>query len=521
MHRLALRDKADLGVAVAAFAAATMIGLGAAFVGMTKGGLWQDELYTSWIVDPAGGLAGMVSRALHDIGPPLYYLLLWPVVQLLGNDEVGLRLFSALCASAAVLLMMVAGRSFFSLPARLFAATLATASSFWFGQAQNARFYALGLLVSTGMLLLALATMRRERMSAMTVALFAVMAFGAFVHFYLFYEALAVLVVIVLYKPGQRMASIAFASALTLAVGLYVSLVIFRMSYASTGSNWIGNDWDWYTQQFAAILQLSLTHKAMLALALCLLPAVLAMIRRSRMPRRVPLGTWMSDRSDLVLCAAVPALVLTAGILTSFVATPNFVARYLLICSPFLWGLYAAGYDRSVQGAPVVVRWPVNLALSATALWMALTMAANRMTPVSEPFRESAAVIKTIPSCRGEVIPVVLTEQRRWFRSPDAEIPMRAAYAKYLQGFADPQPLYLEDILSDNVPEDWKLLFRQRIDGQGCPVLAWLVHRVTRDMAEEIGQRILAVTGRSSKAQDLAIIVAQSGMDGYIVTLKR
>src|SRR5471032_46521 len=259
-------SRLDELIAPVCFGIATAIGLAAAFAGLTVSSLWQDELYTGWIVEPAIGWTVTVARALHDVGPPLYYLLLWPFVQLLGDGEIGLRLFSTLCAVASLLLFILGGASFFSLRARLFAAAMAAGSSYWFVQAQNARFYALALLISTGLLLLGLSALRRDRS---LLGLFALMAAATCTHFYLLFESLAVLSVLALYRPRQRVLLISFGGLLLVAALLYVKFVISRLSYASTGENWIPNELAWYVLQFRATLQYSLTHKAMLALAVC------------------------------------------------------------------------------------------------------------------------------------------------------------------------------------------------------------------------------------------------------------
>ena len=508
----------DALMAQACFGIAVAIGLVAAFVGLRVSSLWQDELYTGWIVDPAIGWSATVARALHDVGPPLYYLLLWPFVQLLGDGEVGLRLFSTFCATASILLFVWGGAPFFSLRARLFAAAMATGSSYWFAQAQNARFYALALLISTSLLLAGLAALRRERS---LVGLFALMVAGSFAHFYLLYESLGVLAVLAFYRPRQRVLLIGLGALLLIAALLYVKLVIFRLSYASTGENWIPNDLAWYAAQFGAIVQTSLTHKAMLALIVCALAGAIVVVQRMERSSITALRTWTAARGELALCVAVPAIVLVGGVSSSFVVTPNFHSRYLLVCSPFLWGLVALWYDRGVEAAPPLPRRIAHLALSVIVLWMAITLAATRDKPIGEPFREAAAEIRAIPACRGAVIPSVVGELRRWFRSPEALQPIRAAYAKYLQGFADPQLIYAEDILSGNISEDWKRLLRERIDGSGCPVLAWTVHTIPREVADEIGAKILAATGRTAKAAELGVIVTKDGFEGYVLTMKR
>ena len=504
-------------LATAAFGIAVAIGLGAAFTGLDLAGLWQDELYTGWIVDPAIGFPETMSRAVRDVSPPLYYVLLWPLVKVAGTDEVGLRLFSVLCATGAILLFVAGGRAFFGLRARLFAAAMATASSYWFMQAQNARFYALGMMVGTALLLLALSALGRPRVSRATIGLFAMTAIATAIHFYLLYVSLAVLAVLFLLRPQQRIATAAWAILLLLAAVTYLRLVIAPNSFASIGANWIGNDAAWYAVHLRNALQQSLTNKAALALVICLLPGGLALLRT----RRIPVGAPSDQLGGPFLCLAVPVLVLLAGGVTSFLFTPNFHSRYVLLASPFLWGLFAFLYDRSVVPAPRVLRQVVDAALAVVLLWMSTTMALNRFKPYSEPFRETAARIVDIPSCRGQEILAIVMERRDWFRSEDGIAPVRAAYEKYLNGQATVRTVFFEDLLAGTVPADLRQMLARRIDGNGCPVLAWVVHLATPEIAAEIAKAVLAVAGRSARAADLEVITIRTGLEGYIIAMKR
>ena len=508
------RRLAAIGTTVA-FGLPVAISLWAAFLGITTRGLWQDELYTGWTVDPTIGLGGVIERAIRDVNTPLYYFLLWPFVRIWGADEMGLRLFSALCAVAAVGLFVLGGRPFFSLRARLFAAAMATGSSFWFTQAQNARSYGLGMLVGTALLLLALAALARPHVSRATHWLFATMALASFIHFYLFFLSMAVLAVLFVLRPQQRVAAVACGCALLISVLLYLDLVISTFSHFSTDENWIPNDPAWYAFQLRTVLRETLTKMAMLALAICLLPAALGLAKRRR-----PAAT-SDDKRGILLCVTVPLLVVAAGAAGSLLVAPNFHSRYLLVSSPFIWGLFAFCYDRSMPQAPPSWRLGLDLLLAATLLWMAGTMAANRTKSSVEPFRETAAWIAAIPGCRGQEIPAVVTEQRRWFRSDAGLEPIRAGYEWYLGSFAPVRPLYLEDILDGKIPENIKQALTRRIDGDGCPVLAWVVHGGTREIAASIGKAILAATDRAARAPDLELIVLRTGLEGYILAMRR
>ena len=494
------------------FAVAAAIGIATALATLRVSSLWQDEFHTRWVVDPAIGLPATVDRALLDASPPFYYLVLWPVTQLLGGDEVGLRLPSALFASAAILLLVLGGARFFSLPARLFAAAMATGSLYWASQAQNARYYGLGLLISTGIALLALAALQDRKRRAVLGGLLALMLVGTFTHFYLLFESLAVLAVLFLYRPRDRALLAVAGAALFLVAMLYLQLVIRRRTFFALDANWIPGDAGWYLVQLESAATSLLPRAAQLGLVICgLVMAVLLAQRKSLASADGP--------AAVVLCLAVPVLMALAAFAAAVATIPNFHHRYLLLAAPFVWVAFALFYDRSIERAAPPLRTVAGLALAALVLWMAVSMSLFRQRPSNEPFRSSAAAIATLPACRDAVIPVVLSERRRWFRDPAAVEPVRAGYAHYLAGFARTEPVFAEDIRAGRLGE-LKGLLQRRIDDGGCPVLGWFVHAADEALAGELGRGLLTAAGRDSAMARLELMTFREGSLGYLIVVK-
>jgi hypothetical protein len=137
--RTVFRPSREEILPTALFGLACLVGLVGAFVGLTASSLWIDELFTTWVIGDDSSLANVASRALTDSNPPLYYFIVFFFTRAFGDSDATFRVFSAICASAAILVLVCATARSFSLPARLFAAALATASTFWFAQSQNAR----------------------------------------------------------------------------------------------------------------------------------------------------------------------------------------------------------------------------------------------------------------------------------------------------------------------------------------------------------------------------------------------
>jgi hypothetical protein len=521
----------DARIATACFAAATLAGLIAAFVELDRSSLWYDELYTAWVVAPAADTTDLLSRALKDVTPPGYYLALWPVVRSLGDSETGLRIFSACAAVAAIVLLIAGSGRKFSLTARLFAGAMATASPFWFFQAQNARCYALAFLLGTAVLLFGLSIVDRGTVRSRTIAaLLALMLAGTFVHFYLMYECVGVLLLLALLVPHRRSAFLLLAAVLLLSALAYVKLVIARFSQHSLDKNWIANGLDWYLVNLREALSLSFTHKGLLALSICLVGIGVYLMHlpgTSRHCDRVgrtspPRGVTISGRrieigADTIFLIGVPVIVLAAGIVSSVLFAPNFTSRNLLICSPFLWALLAKGYDSGVVPLQGGLRKVGNLALSAIMLWMASTMAVERLRPHGEAFRASAQWIASQPACRGQVVLVLTGEHKDWLRSDTGSGFREAIYGRYLGGFAQPEIVYVEDIVARHLRPGLERMLQGRIDGVGCPVLAWTAHFITRADVEALGGKLLEAVDRADRRPDLRMKIVKDGQEAFVL----
>jgi mannosyltransferase len=109
--------------------------------------LWFDEgLTRNLVVKPLGDLVEAVVDTENT--PPLSYVLTYMSTQLVGTDEVGLRLVSALAGTATIPVAYLAGRELAGERAGLVAAGLVAANPLLFWFSQEARSYALLVLLS-------------------------------------------------------------------------------------------------------------------------------------------------------------------------------------------------------------------------------------------------------------------------------------------------------------------------------------------------------------------------------------
>jgi uncharacterized membrane protein len=137
-----------------------LIGLAIRMVLMRS--IWVDEAIS--IHQAHMSLSGMLEdlRAT-DRHPPLHYLILWAVVRLFGDGELAVRMPSILASAALIPTLFALGRELFDRRTGLVAAGLATIAPLivWYGQ--EARMYALFMLLGALALLAQVKVMREGR----------------------------------------------------------------------------------------------------------------------------------------------------------------------------------------------------------------------------------------------------------------------------------------------------------------------------------------------------------------------
>ena len=515
---------------------AVAIGMVGAWVGLKTSSLWIDELSTRWIVFGDGGGDSLAARLATDVHPPLYYPLLYAYARLVGTSDAALRSFSTLTACAAVVVFILGTRTSFSLPARLFASGVATGSAFWFYQSQNARDYGLSLLLATVMLSLSLSILRNNscdqrwpRWAALALA----MVLGSLNHFYLTFLAVAVLGVLFLYLPRFRLAAIAGAAVL---VGLslaYTKLIIQPHTQYSLDESWIQNDFAWNKTVIISAIKMSANKVAMLAVALCGLALIVRLVPVIRAGRIGPQATiaWLKANPTVVLCGLVPVLVICEGLASALAASPNMTDRNVLVGSPFIWGFLALIFDAAFRGERSRPLRGARLAAGALIL-VSASVVAGRSLPRNETYRESASWIRGLSACRGADIPVLQTDRKVWAKPAYLERTTEYAYGLYLRGYARPRMLYLEDVLSGQVPSDLKAALASRLAGAGCPVVAWSEHAINEQQVQAAGQALAKAAGfadarafklslKTFPIYEFSIAWRQKTPSGYVIYVER
>lgn len=511
-----------------AFGIACAAGLVGAWIGLAYHSFWFDELASAATVGDASDFRAMLLRVATDITPPLYYVAVFCYAKVFGTGDAALRAFSAFFGCVSVAIFVLGTRKNFTLSGRLFAGALATGSLFWFFQSQNARFYTLCLTFSAAILLLALSILRQPRHAAKwggLAVLAGVLLLGTILHYYFTIEGIAVLTVLFLYRPRERLALCLIAGSLVAASLLYLRLVVDPHVQIDPNNFYIPRTFDWYPYMLRSAFHYAYGRAGALALALCGTAIVAGHFLAKRAPPKLREAVARGEVELLIV--GVPVLTLAGAIASSILLSPNLTDRNLLICSPFLWALSARLYDGAQRSIGAVGGAVLDLALAVIALWMA-SIVLQRTSPQaspylwSEPFRQSAEWIKTLPACRGAIIPVVDLDRKTWYRGDYADRLFGAIYGRYLGGYARTKIVYLEDIEGHRIDPDMAAEMRGRLDGKGCPVIAWSAHGVYLDAVPGMRSALLAALGRQDAPAELATAhVFQDGWWGFVLEVQK
>jgi mannosyltransferase len=145
-----------------ALAAITAIGAALRFWRIGHQSYWLDESFTVALVDQ-GFADAMSTIAETESTPPVYYALAWAWSQVLGTGEAGLRSLSALIGTITIPVFYLVARELFGDRAGLIAAALAALNPYLWWYSQEARAYALLVLLSAVSLLFLARAVRDPR----------------------------------------------------------------------------------------------------------------------------------------------------------------------------------------------------------------------------------------------------------------------------------------------------------------------------------------------------------------------
>jgi len=354
---------------VAALAVLFLLGLVVRLWRIGSENLWFDEWFS--LCRALEPLAALLRGQHLAVSPPLYYLLLKPWVVLFGDAEAVLRLPSALAGAAAVPLVAQVGRRLFDRATGLSAALLFAVFPYHVRYSQEARMYA--LIVLLGLLSVAFFLARRERETPgnavgyvlSSAALLYTHYFGGFVLL-----AQGVVVVVAAWHEREQPRAL-LRWALDVAVvavlfALWVPTLLRQLGEAPRALGWV--------QEYGATVARRVLHllpwPLLLFLAAGIVAAVVAVLQRPR-ARRIAVEPWVL----LLAWFLVPHL----GLLVLSVAVlPLYVVRYAIVGLPaVVLGIAAA--VRSLR--PMVLQRGVVLAVAAGLLLLTVRASARADKP--------------------------------------------------------------------------------------------------------------------------------------------
>lgn len=141
-HRLAPREYMGLGLALCVF---SIISLG----NITRWSVWFDEGFSVYLA--RHDFVQIASLTAHDVHPPLYYWILKVWMAIAGASELAVRSLSLVCLLASIVIMYFFVRRWFSVRAAQWSVALLACSPMLIRYSEEARMYALEVLILTAM----------------------------------------------------------------------------------------------------------------------------------------------------------------------------------------------------------------------------------------------------------------------------------------------------------------------------------------------------------------------------------
>ena len=215
--------------------ALTALAAGLRFSTLDLQSLWYDEAFTPVHVLHPGLVATLRSVVHTENTPPLWYLLEWGISRLLGTGAISLRLLSALAGAASVPVAWGIGQELSGRRAAMAAAAFTAVSPLFVWYSQEARAYALFVLLAALAMLCFLRAEREPTPGRM--AAFALSSSLALLTHYFALFLLVPMMVILAWRPDRRRLA---APAIGAIVGVGLALAPLISAQGGHGTQWIG-----------------------------------------------------------------------------------------------------------------------------------------------------------------------------------------------------------------------------------------------------------------------------------------
>jgi hypothetical protein len=112
---------------------------------------------------------------------------------------------------------------------------------------------------------------------------------------------------------------------------------------------------------------------------------------------------------------------------------------------------------------------------------------------------------------------VVTTDDPAWYKPGYAEFIYKSSYARYLEGFAEPELIFGTNLDRDRLPVGLKDELKRRLEGRRCPVLAWSVHNMTPAVIGMIKVKLLRALDLPEGSTNVLAKSFHDGAAGYVL----
>lgn len=386
--------------------AGLLVGMGifVRFWHLDLNGFWEDELISLAATGPGRSIRQIVFETLaYDVHPPLYFVVLSWWRAALGDGETTVRALSAILSSASVGIAFVVGRKLLPPAVLRYFLVLLACSYGSIIYAQEARPYALLLLLSTVLSLLFVRIWhelgKADGLSWASAALLgAISTLTAFTHYFGLLFVGSIYLVLGLCCVGQRRRTnrlLASALGVLLVVAPWILYELPRKAHLSGELFWPQANPSWYLSQLQIWAWYTLGPATLLLVAV-LVYAVLTPTRSLEWPRdgAAPTTGLLAISIVTVGLAAVVSI-----------DTPVIVARYFLVIVPAVY--LAIAYALVGTKGSFLARRPflAPIIVVSTGILM-FTQLAGFFQPFKQEVREASAYLLSQSDCRGAIIPV-------------------------------------------------------------------------------------------------------------------
>ena len=353
-----MSPRASLRRVPAALAIVCVAGAALRFATLDVQSLWFDEAVTARLLRM--DLPGLL-RAIPDSesSPPLYYLLAWPWMQLFGTGEVGLRSLCALVGTATIPVVWALGRRLGGDRAGLPAAALTAINPMLIWFSQEARAYALLVLLGALSALLWLRALELPRDTRRLLAWGVVAALALATHYFAIFLIAPQALWLARNAPGTRARATAIAPPLLAALALAPLALGQR---ANAGAAFIENS-GFGTRVVQIPKQFLLGYNAPSEPLLAALSALALVIGAAGLAWLLAAGPTPA-RGDAQQLAILAVASLALPLLSAGAGEDHVITRNVLATLPIVIALVGAG----VAAASEMTPWPAIAATGAACL---------------------------------------------------------------------------------------------------------------------------------------------------------